>query len=491
MLTIDMEILAGRIMAASYHDRNSVEWPPHPTRLYSAFVAAYEENFQGDIEARKALVWLETLQPPHIYANPPLYKVSGRTALTKALTNYVPVNDKAQYKPQINKKSKKIKFQPPIFEGTYLNRLRAERSYPAFTPVDPHVRFFYDVPDSSHFIGVLGKIAEQITYYGRSTTPVLVRVYESEGKPNLSPSKNGNIMLRVPGKGRLAHLEQVYNMRMQENMAIQPKVGQIVTYTILDKQKSNETDPESDMDMRIFKLFCDHAVHLSDTYHAMMYVRNAFMSLYPGNIPEAVSGHTLSGKPSAKDHLAVIPLPSAGYRYSDGHIMGFALVFEKRMPGETRESMSYTMNHLQNITMGRYGVARVEPISMLDWNPTPVALEARTYEKSSDIWATVTPVILGKHPKRNQMGVGKDGGKVMEEACQMIGLPKPIEVRTGPASAVRGVPMARDFYIPDKFRKYYTSHMIIRFGRKVTGPVILGSGRFTGFGLCVPFREGK
>ena len=73
----------------------------------------------------------------------------------------------------------------------------------------------------------------------------------------------------------------------------------------------------------------------------------------------------------------------------------------------------------------------------------------------------------------------------------MIGLPKPIEVRTGPASAVRGVPMARDFYIPDKFRKYYRAHMIIRFGMKVTGPVIIGSGRFTGFGLCVPFKEGK
>ena len=487
MLTIDMEILSGRIMAASYHDRNSVEWPPHPTRLYSAFVAAYEENFQEDTEARDALEWLENLQPPHIYANPPLSRVSGR----KPLTNYVPVNDKAQYGPKTVKKSKKIKFQPPIFEGISLNRLRAERSFPAFTPADPHVMFFYDVQNSPHFIEVLGRIAEQITYYGRSTTPVLVRVYESEGKPNMSPSKNGNIMLRVPGKGRLSHLEQVYRMRTQENMAVQPKVGQIVAYTVLGTQKSNETGTESDMDMRIFRLSCDHALPLSETYHAMTYVRNAFMSLYPGNIPEAVSGHTPEGRPSARDHMAVIPLPSAGYRYSDGHIMGFALVFQKSMPGETRESMIYTMNHLQNITMGRYGVARVEQISMLDWDPTPVALDARTYVKSSDTWATVTPAIFGKHPKRNQTGSGKDGGNVMEEACRMIGLPKPVEVRTGPASTVRGVPMARDFYMPDRFRKYYRSHMIIRFGREVPGPVIIGSGRFTGFGLCVPFKEGK
>ena len=390
MLTIDMEILAGRIMAATYHDRNSVEWPPHPTRLYSAFVAAYEENFQDDKEARDALEWLENLPPPHIYANPPPSQVSGRSVLT----NYVPVNDKAQYEPKTSKKSKKIKFQPPIFEGTVLNRLRAERSFPAFTPVDPHVRFFYDIPTSSHFVEVLGRIAEQITYYGRSTTPVLVRVYESEGKPNMSPSKSGNIMLRVPGKGRLLHLEQIYKMRTQVNMAIQPKVGQIVAYTVLDKQKSNGTDPESDMDMRIFRLSCDHPIPLSESHHAMIYVRNAFMSLYPGNIPEAVSGHTPEGKPSAKDHMAVIPLPSAGYRHSDGHIMGFSIVFHKSMSEETKESMSYTMNHLQNITMGRYGVARVEQISMLDWDPTPLALDARRYEKSSDTWATVTPAIF-------------------------------------------------------------------------------------------------
>jgi CRISPR-associated protein Csb2 len=486
MLTIDMELLAGRVMAASYHDRKSIEWPPHPTRVYSAFVASYEENFRDEPEARNALEWLENLQPPYIYVNPPSPNVTGRD--TPA--NYVPVNDKAQYKPEINKKSKKIKYQPPIFAGTILNRLRAERSFPAFTPKDPHVRFFYESPHSSHYIAELEKIAAQISYYGRSTTPVLVRVYESEGNPNLFPVKDGNIMLRVPGKGRLSHLEQIYEMR-QKNMAIQPKVGQIVAYSVLDLEKTDETEVKQKTDMRFFRLSGDHAVPLSEAYLVTRFVRNAFMSLYPGQIPEAVSGHTPDGKPSDKDHMGVIPLPSAGYRYSDGHIMGFALVFHGNMSSEIRESVNYAMNHLQHITMGKYGVIRADPVSPLNWLPIPISLDSGTYTRSSRMWATVTPALFGKHPKRNQIGPGRNGGSVMEEACRMIGLPKPVEVRAGPASAVHGVPMTRDFYIPNKYRNYYMSHMIFRFDRDIEGPVIIGSGRFNGFGLCVPLKGGS
>jgi len=486
MLTIDMELLSGRIMAASYHDRDRVEWPPHPTRLYSAFVAAYEENLHDDGQAREALEWFENLHPPYIYANPPFNNMQVRDAPT----NYVPVNDKAQYEPKINKKSKKIKWQPPIFEGTVLNRLRAERKFPAFTPQDPHVRFFYDISDSSHYVAVLGRIAEQITYYGRSATPVLVRVYESEGDPNMYPSRNGNIMLRIPGKGRLSHLEQIYEMR-QKKMAIQPKVGQIVAYSALGIQKTDETEVDQKIDMRFFRLSGDRTVPLSEAYHVTRFVRNAFMSLYPGKIPETVSGHTPDGKPSDKDHMGIIPLPSAGYRYSAGHIMGFALVFHGNMSAETRESVNYATNHLQHITMGKYGVVRADPISPLNWETIPMSLDSRTYVRSSRLWATVTPAIFGKHPKRNKIGPGRDGGSVMEEACRMIGLPKPVEVRAGPASAVHGVPMARDFYIPNKYRNYYWSHMILRFDRDIEGPVIIGSGRFNGFGLCIPLKEGR
>src|SRR5690606_8124757 len=43
-------------------------------------------------------------------------------------------------------------------------------------------------------------------------------------------------------------------------------------------------------------------------------------------VPEVVSGHAPDGKPTRELHIAVLPLPFAGYPHADGHVMGFALV---------------------------------------------------------------------------------------------------------------------------------------------------------------------
>ncbi len=42
MLALEIEYLMGRVLAATREDRRTVEWP-HPSRLFSALVAAYQE----------------------------------------------------------------------------------------------------------------------------------------------------------------------------------------------------------------------------------------------------------------------------------------------------------------------------------------------------------------------------------------------------------------------------------------------------------------
>jgi len=107
----------------------------------------------------------------------------------------------------------------------------------------------------------------------------------------------------------------------------------------------------------------------------------------------------------------------------------------------------------------------------------------------SDTWASVTPVVFGKFPKRSQVGPGKDGGKVFAELCEMIGLPAPVEVRIGPVSVFRGSPKASDFIPPTKFADRLRTHVWVRFSEPVRGPVLLGAGRYVGFGLCRPWRS--
>jgi CRISPR-associated protein Csb2 len=67
MLVLEVEFLTARCVASQRDDRSTLEWPPHPTRLFSALAAAYFECDLGQPE-RDALTWIEGLQPPVIYA---------------------------------------------------------------------------------------------------------------------------------------------------------------------------------------------------------------------------------------------------------------------------------------------------------------------------------------------------------------------------------------------------------------------------------------
>ena len=138
MLIIDVEYLMGRVMASSYNDRSRPEYPPHPSRLFSALVAAYEECELGP-EARKSLEWLEALPDPALYIDPNVFSLKGRDSVSY----YVPVNDSpsAHDKKAVNLYRK----QPVISPGIGLNRLRAERGFPAVTPNIPRVKFVWDV----------------------------------------------------------------------------------------------------------------------------------------------------------------------------------------------------------------------------------------------------------------------------------------------------------------------------------------------------------
>lgn len=73
-------------------------------------------------------------------------------------------------------------------------------------------------------------------------------------------------------------------------------------------------------------------------------------------------------------------------------------------------------------------------------------------------------------------------------ACTRIGLSNPREVIVTPVSAHLGVPPA--FTFPRWRRKDGNerrhSHAILVFERAVCGPVLIGAGRFRGYGFCRP-----
>ena len=61
MLTLRVTYLMGRVYSAAFDDGDAKavpEWPPHPSRLFSALTGAWGEG-GAEVELRGALEWLE------------------------------------------------------------------------------------------------------------------------------------------------------------------------------------------------------------------------------------------------------------------------------------------------------------------------------------------------------------------------------------------------------------------------------------------------
>lgn len=467
----------GRILASSREDRRTVEWPPHPVRLFSALVAAYEECEL--VEAREALEWLEALPPPALYANPPDHGGWVRDVHSV----WVPVNDSND---QVNPVTKK--GYQAFSQDIGLRRNRQERWFPAFTPRDRHVWFVWEEAEGKEqYAQALQRVAENVTYLGHSMSPVRVRIWQpGDALPpalTLVPHPAGKLMLRTTGRGRLEHLEAVHSARI-ENVTLQPRLGRVTAY----RTEAVSAAPASFFRHGyMFRRIAGTQLPLESTAGLIATIRRAVIERYPDPVPEAICGHDQEGRKTAAPHLVIAPLADVGHRHADGHIMGFGFWLPAATPADVLERFEDSMAGFRELTLGAAGVWQVEAVDAAH-AARVLTLRPSTYEAPSDTWASVTPVIFGKFPKRSQVGPGKDGGKVFVELCEMIGLPKPAEVRMGSVSTFRGVPKAVDFIPPANFADRLRTHVWVRFPVPVRGPVLLGAARFIGFGLCRPWR---
>ena len=255
--------------------------------------------------------------------------------------------------------------------------------------------------------------------------------------------------------------------------------------------------PQSVFDPRFIVLgIKGKQVSLPATLKLTMALRGLLMGMCPEQPPpEWFSGHSLDGKPSAAPHLALTPLPFVGSEHADGRIMGLALVLPSGL--DQQEAGDCLEPFLHDSATGLPCEHRLFDGQ---WFECAVEMETRerppsnfipdTWTRPSRVWATVTPVVLNRHFD------GKDkwerAAASVKEACLHIGLPRPREVLLHPVSLVEGVPHAREY--PQLTRKNDGSkrshnHAVIVFDEPVRGPLLVGAGRFRGYGLCRPMDD--
>lgn len=525
MLALGIRYLNGWTMAAADGAKKErAEWPPHPDRVFMALAAAWFETGEEPTEGN-ALRWLETLEPPEIAAS----DASFRSALNedRPTVSYVPVND-SQRGRKMPETSDLGKLKDAGLALMPEHRPRQPRRFPVAVPQEPVVFLVWPDDDSGIHRDALERLMRKVTHVGHPASFVQMWLEDTPPTPNWVPVDGQTThRLRVFGPKRLQYLKARCNRdnviayadlqarigeakgkekkKLQADLeerfgramptSLRPDPGRWQGYEHPPKAPDAET-PGSVFDPRLIVLaLSGKRLSLPATIKLGETLRGAILAACPDPIPEWVSGHRADGKPSADPHLALLPLPFVDHEHADGRLMGMALALPRGIdPLEAARCLGPLLHDVHGLTRrnklfaGQWLECSVE----IETRETPPAnLRAELWTRPSRTWASVTPVVLDRHFD------GKDkwerAAETVKDGCERIGLPRPKEVLLHSVSLVEGVPHAREFpYLTRKKDggRMHHSHAIIVFETEVAGPVVVGAGRFRGYGLCRPMSKG-
>lgn len=532
MFAIGIHYLTDYATATSVGSRDEAEWPPHPGRVFMAMVAALYETkpLPGDTnyaslwqEEHDTLEWLEGLDAPSLKASEHFDKRS-------VVTSYVPVNDRLS-----------------------IPANRQPRTFPKVRPHDPQVFLIWPkgVPSDSQK-HALQRVCEKVTRIGHSSSFVQMwRVPEGE-EPNsdlnpvaVAPHGAGAVHLRITTVGCLRELQQRFNgytidrffdlslaiskstggAKREAKAEFAAEFGTEWTRSLLPparlrpmltltrpyvRQRPAETVVSRtcfDSDLLILTKQDGPNLGLESTALLTEALRGALLKKCGVTAPEWLTGHRSNGGPSESPHIAILPLAFSGVQYADGHVLGLAIAFPRDVPARERARALRPILFDPRgqpteirLTLGKLGVwtlrqeERVAP---------PLTLRAETWcqvERPSAIWASVTPVVLNRHPKidseKNRAAWFSEVAEIVAKSCEHAGLPRPVEIDLDKTAWHQGAPRARPgaggFPLlqgkPGAPARQQV-HVWLRFASPVTGPLIIGAGRYRGYGLCKPFSK--
>jgi CRISPR-associated protein Csb2 len=532
MFALGLRYLNGWAMAAADGARKErAEWPPHPDRVFMALAAAWFETGQETDEGA-ALRWLESLPPPGITASDAKPRTGSGGG--KPTVSYVPVNDTERgRKPPDTHDLGKLKDAGLALLPEH--RSRQARAFPVAIPAEPDVYLSWKDGIPEPHRAPLLSLCRKVASVGHSASFVQMWLEDSPPAANWVPAEGiGAHRLRVFGPGRLDDLERRCNrenviawgelearidsakakekkmLKEQlserfptEPVSLRPVPGLWQGYAKAEKREDEEP-PGSLFDPRLVVLSLSgqrlslHAtLKLTETLRGAMLA--ACQKAMP-TLPEWLSGHTPDGRATALPHVALLPLPFVGHEHADGRIMGLALALPHADgPGgfDPAEAAAFfdpwlrEANGLPNPLRLFDGKSLDVQAELEIRESPPASLRSAVWTRSARRWASVTPVVLDRHCE------GKDkwdkAAEVVKDACERIGLPRPLDVLLHQDSLVRGVPRASQFpYLARKSDggRMHHAHAVLVFGEEVQGPVMIGAGRFRGYGLCRPLPQG-
>ena len=543
---IEVNFLTGRYVATFHNDRRASEWPPHPSRLFSALVATWADADEPDEGEREALEWLETLEPPAIAASECARRTVG--------SHFVPVNDASIVSPSLQeRRANTVYTLMDQLEGELISsegeitrpisrlqdrlvrqrdisrqvnsvgntnpdsaaemlpdhRGKQERFFPSVTPEDPRVVYLWDGPIPEEVGSSLDRLLRRVTRLGHSSSLVSCRLTSGGVEANLVPG-DGAHSLRGVRQGQLAELERQFNRHQGNSPRSLPYTD--VRYQSADVAALHEVhhEPNTAGDWIVFEFAHNsRALPSSRGVELAMVMRSAILSYAEDPIPEGLSGHKPEGQPTESPHVAFLPIPYVGYEYADGRILGIALSLPGSLDGAARRAALRAIGRWERaksdqpyplrLTLGSTDVVHM---ARLREYATLHSLRAEIWHRPSRTWLSAVPIALPRHPGRLSRGSAAARAKAWAEAeaavvsaCEHVGLPEPLSVEVSLDPFISGSRRASSYppFIQNsrdgrQIRRQLV-HASLTFEDPVAGPLMLGAGRFLGLGLMRPARE--
>jgi CRISPR-associated protein Csb2 len=422
VLSLRIDFLNGVYHAADPDMPRLPEWPPAPDRIFQALVAAA----YGGGHDPSPLRALEG-QAPELRFGPARVLETG--------VCFVPAAYKA-------KQGRVSKFDPQMVEIT-----------------DPVVVTWPEVPAECH--AAIAAIAADLDYLGRAKSPVCASlIADPPALPfHLTATPRGEELLRVPHPGRLDELDAAFAAGRRA------AVAGVVAY-----DEVRESAPASPWGLLLTRrLVRDVAVER--TAQLTDALRQAVLSVGGDAASPLLHGH-------AGDHAAWTVLPNVGHRHARGEVLGLGLWLPRGIDLKEREHCALAFAGASYILLNGIRIALRDQTAH---EPMPAGLQRSTWSRKARLWASVTPMVLDRHPKR-----GQRLETLIADSVEMAGYPRPSAVETGQDSPFKGTPSARRFRPRTQGRWL---HVALAFDRAVQGPLLIGRDRHFGLGLLRPIQE--
>jgi CRISPR-associated protein Csb2 len=474
-----------------------------------AMAATYFET-RGDADERDALAWLEGAGAPDVTASSHQPRFFVET--------FVPANDK--------------------LDTSVALRARQPRSFASTRPEIDCVYMTWRSEPPRHLRPALERLCNKVTRIGHSSSLVQMWVAEERDRPEIN-WQPGDVaferQMRVPEPGTFGYLQRVFNHeaveryqrvaerlegakgkerdRLKKEIAehfpegapktTRPKLTCWQGYARSSSKAIEQRVQGGPFDPNLIVLTKKEeqpALGLETTLQLTSALRDAAMKAAGKDAPEWLTGHQENGNPSVKPHTAFFALPFLGAKHADGHLMGLAIALPRELDlaGETKATVLRRVigpllfrdtGEEKTVTLWRGKTWKWE-LEREKREYPPLTLLSKTWAGPARKWASVTPVVLHHHPKRNRDG---DIERILLKAFESARLPAPIQIRVQPVSLFEGAGHARsmpEFTEGGDGLCRYQIHVVVEFPALTQGPVLVGRGRYRGYGLLRPVGVG-